>query len=142
MSDNTHLIAMGDYRFSIDRSAYENLQRGIEYRWSKTDIIGKRPNYQMSGIGEENITITGAVFNYRQNSDAFSSPIGSTGVDQITQIREEANKAVPLRVALDNGKSLGYWVVKSIKETQSHFIGTAPLKQAFDIKLAFFGNKL
>ena len=142
MSDNTHLIAMGDYRFSIDQSAYENLQRSIEYRWAKSDIINNRPNYQMTGIGEEAISISGAVFNYRQNGELFNSPVNATGVDQVTQMRVEAAKGLPLRIALDDGRSLGYWVIKSIQETQSHFIGTAPLKQAFDIKLAFFGDKL
>ena len=142
MSDSTHLIAVGDYRFSIEKSAYESLQRSIDYRWAKTDIINNRPNYQMAGTGEESITITGAVFNYRQNSDAFSSPVNETGVDQVSQMREESAKGLPLRIALDDGRSLGYWVVKSIGETQTHFIGAAPLKQAFDIQLAFFGDRL
>jgi phage protein U len=96
----------------------------------------------MTGVGEESISISGAVFNYRQNGALFDSPVTATGTDQVTQMREEAAKGLPLRVALDDGRSLGFWVVKSIRETQSNFIGTAPLKQAFDIKLAFFGDKL
>lgn len=142
MSDNRHLIALGDFRFSIGMAEYDMLRRSLNINWSKTDVIAGRPNYQFSGISDESLSINGAVFNYRQNISQFDSPVMQTGVDQVTQLREQALKGQPLRLTLDTGRSLGYWVIVSVIETQSHFIQTAPLKQAFDIQLKFYGDHL
>jgi phage tail protein len=142
MSDKQRIAALGGYRFVLDKNEYNSLQRAIEYRWDKTDIINNRPNYQNSGIGEESISINGAVFNYKSNQDALDSPVTETGVDQITQLRDEAQKGVPLLLTFDDGRNFGYWIVKSISEQHTNLIGASPLKQSYTIQLAYFGDKL
>jgi len=142
MSDKRHVTALGNYRFAIDKNEFDNLQRRITYRWSKSNIIGSRPNYQLSGTDEESITINGAVFNFQQNQGTFDSPVTATGTDQISQLRAEAQRGTPLRMALDTGDNMGYWVVKGIDEQQNNFVGSAPLKQAYNIRLAYFGATL
>lgn len=142
MSDNRHLIALGDYRFSVGVAEYDMLRRWLNLSWAKTDMIAGRPNYQYGGISDEGLSINGAVFNYRQNISRFDSPIMQTGTDQVSQLREQALKGAPLRLTLDTGRTLGYWIIVAIVETQSHFIQTAPLKQAFDIQLRFYGERL
>ncbi len=141
MSDKPHLVALGGYRFLMDKNEYDGLQRVMDFRWQKLDIIKNRPAYQFSGIGEETITLNGSVFNFQSNQDNTDSPVSATGRDQITQLRQQAQQGTPLRLALDDGRHLGYWVIQSINERQSHFIGTAPLKQAYSLKLAYFGER-
>jgi len=142
MSDKQHFLALGEYRFVLDKNEYETLQRAITFRWQKQDIINNRPHYQLAGLGEETLTITGAVFNYQANQSADDSPISATGRDQIAQLRDEAHKGTPLRLALDDGRHLGYWVMKYVSEYQSHLIGSAPLKQAYTLNLMYFGERV
>lgn len=141
MADNRHMLALGDYRFSLGVAEYESIRRTISLNWVKTDIISRRPTQQFAGVGEESLNITGTVFNYRQNSASGDSPITATGMDQISQIRREALKSRPMRLTVDTGESLGYWVLVNVSETQSHFLHSAPLKQEFDLQLSFFGDR-
>lgn len=142
MADNRHLIALGGYRFSIGTAEIDALQRNLSINWAKTDIINSNPNYQFCGITNDGITISGAVFNYRQNITASDSPVNKEGTDQLSLIRQESMQAKPLRLTLDTGKTLGYWVVVNINESQSHFLQSAPLKQAFDLTLKYFGSRV
>jgi len=142
MSDNRHLIALGDFRFSLGMAEYDLLRRTLNLRWGRSDVIGKRPSYQYVGVDDETITIVGAVYNYHQNVDIFDSPVMQTGVDQITQLREQALKGQPLRMVLETGQSLGYWIIVSITEAQTHFLSVAPLKQTYDLQLRFYGDSL
>jgi len=142
MSDKKHLVALGQYRFVLDKNSYEKLTRSIEYRWEKTDIIGNRPNYQMAGTGEDSITLTGAVYNYAANQSATDSPVTETGTDQIEQIRQQAATLKPMLLIFENGRNFGYWMIQSIQEDQTALIGTNPVKQGYTIKLAYFGNSL
>lgn len=140
MADNQRLLALGDYRFSIGRAEYDAIRRVLSINWSKDSFIGGAPSYQFNGENEEVMTISGAVFNFRQNIQNTDSPVNSNGIDQITQIRDESRKGKPLRLTLDTGVSYGYWILIRVSETQSNFINTAPLKQAFDLSLKYFGE--
>jgi len=85
MSDKQHLVALGAYRFVLDKNEYDNLQRSINFRWQKLDIINNRPTYQYSGTGEETITLNGSVFNFQSNQDNTDSPISATVPLRINQ---------------------------------------------------------
>ncbi len=141
MSDKAHFAAIGDYRFIIDKNTYDNLQRSMSYRWSAIKIINNRPAYQFLGFDEEIITINGAVFNYKTNQGFLDSPVTDSGTDQISQLRQQASLKKPLRFALDDGRFLGFWVIRSIKEQQNQFIGSAPLKQSYNLVMAYAGDK-
>ena len=134
MSGN-YQIALGDYRFTLEYSAYQELQRRTQYRWAKQDVIQSKPSYQAVGFGEDSISLSGIVFNYRQNLSAKRH-------DYIQAIRDEASQQKPLRLALESGVNMGYWVINSINEVQSNLLVNAPLKQSFDIELSYYGESI
>jgi len=133
MSRN-YQIALGEYRFKLNQSAYEELRRTTRYHWAKQDLIQTHPAYQAVGMGEDTIYLKGAVFNYQSNMNQLH-------IDQLQTLRSVAQMRKPLRMALENGINMGYWIIQSIEETQSYLIVDSPLKQSFNLQIAYYGEK-
>ncbi len=140
MSDKTYFMALGDFRFSQEGASYEQLQRQINYRWQKLATVSNRPGYQFIGVDDERLEVSGAVFNYQANKSVDS--VQSVGNDPLVLMRDQAAKGVPLRLVLDNGKNLGLWLIKTVSEQQTAFVGSAPFKQAYRMTLLYFGARL
>jgi len=45
------MLQLGSFQFSIQSTAYQTLQRSIEYRWPAQDRFGKEPALQYVGPG-------------------------------------------------------------------------------------------
>jgi hypothetical protein len=88
------MLSLGEYQFSVDTAAYEQLCRRSEYRWARMERISHRPSLQYVGMGLEEIELRGVIY-----------PHYKGGLGQIDSMREEAAKGKPL--ILVSGNTLG-----------------------------------
>lgn len=124
------LMALGDYRFSINTAAYQELKHSQAYRWQSQERILRKPAMQFMGEGEESMSFTGIVYPHVQG-----------GVKQIEAMREEAGKGKPLLLVDGLGFIWGQWVIMQINEGQSFFMTNGqPLKQTFECRILNYGE--
>jgi phage protein U len=123
------MMALGEYRFSIDSAAYQELKHSKAYRWQAQERLQRRPAMQFLGAGEESIELSGVIY-----------PHFKGGLEQLDTMRAEANKGQPLLLVDGLGFVWGQWVITQIDEGQSFFQGNGqPLKQSFQLKLVNYG---
>ena len=126
----TTLLALGDYRFSVDTAAYRELTRVTEYRWPSQARLGRRPARQFMGVGEDTVTVRGVVYPHHRG-----------GLGQLEAMRAQAGRGEPLRMVGGDGGVLGRWVITRIEETQlEHWPDGAPRRQDFVLELAHYGD--
>lgn len=119
------LLALGDFRFSIDTAAYQEFQRTTEYRWPKQERIGQGPARQFVGLGDDTITLPGVVY-----------PHNRGGLGQVATMRAMAGQGLPLMLVSGTGEVLGKFVIETVEENASAFFSDgAPRRQAFSLKL-------
>src|SRR5690606_33179058 len=97
------MMALGDYRFSIDTAAYDQVTRSFEYRWQQQDRIGRKPAQQYLGEGAETVEFMGTVY-----------PHFRGGLGQVEAMRAEAAKGEPLLLVDSNGIPWGTYAIKRI----------------------------
>ena len=124
------LLALGDYRFSVDTAAYQELARVTEYRWPSQARLGRRPARQFLGVGEDTATLRGVVYPHHRG-----------GLGQLDAMRGEAARGTPLRLVAGDGRVLDRWVITRVEETQSeHWSDGTPRRQDFVLELAVYGE--
>ena len=129
------MMALGDFRFSIDTAAYQKLQRTVEYRWPAQARVGRRPARQFVGIGDESISLDGVIY-----------PSFAGGLGQLDQMRELAGQGKPLIMTLGpdekgSGRVMGKFCITRVAETQpEHFSDGTPRKQEFRLQLDHYGE--
>lgn len=128
--NSTIMMALGDFRFSLDTAAYQDLQRKHAWRWPEIERIGARPARQFIGPGPETIDMTGTIY-----------PSFRGGLSQIDDMRVQADKGEPLTLVDGSGKVWGQYAILSIGETQTTpFSDGTPRKVDFDISLGEVGG--
>ena len=126
----TELMTLGDYRFSIDTAAYDELVRTTEYRWARQDRLGRPPARQYLGPGDDTIDLRGTVLTAHR---------GGTG--QVDAMRAEAGRGEPLRLVSGTGAVFGLWVILRIRETGRVFLeGGVPRRIDFELGLGYYGE--
>jgi hypothetical protein len=124
------MMALGEFRFSLDTAAYQNLRRSVAYRWPKQERIGRAPARQFVGKGDETITLEGIIY-----------PEFKGGLKQIDKMREVAGTGQPKMMTDGTGKVWGKWCIESIDEKQGTFFANGiPRKQEFALRLGFYGE--
>ncbi len=128
------LMALGNFRFSVDQAAYEQLSRTTAYRWASQERIDQLPAMQYIGSGTDTIELDGTIY-----------PFYKGGVGQLDAMRAEAEKGTPMSwvAATDGvGKPMGKWCITRIQETQSNFsVGGIPQKVKFQLSLSRYGEE-
>lgn len=120
------------YYFNLDTAAFDELRRSTEFRWASQERLGRRPAQQAVGMGEEKITLKGAIF-----------PGFKGGIKQLDTLRSLGGQLKPLTLTTGYGDVLGTWCLKSIEEEQSALLqGGIPRKQAFTLEFARYGDDL
>ncbi len=56
------MMQLGTFQFSLDRAAYQELRRNVEYRWAQMQRINHRPSLQFVGVGLESIDLRGTIY--------------------------------------------------------------------------------
>jgi phage protein U len=116
---NETMMALGDYRFSVDTAAYQELKRSQAYRWQPQERLLRRPAQQFLGPSEETLELTGVIYPHYRGG------------------------LLQLALLLVDGLGFiwGRWVITHLEETQSIFQGNGrPLKQGFRLQLTHYGE--
>lgn len=125
-----YMLALGEYRFSVDTAAYKELIRASDYRWQAQERLGKRPAQQYLGPGEESIELPGVIY-----------PAYKGGLGQLDAMRAEAGKGQPLMLTSGNGEVLGKWCITRVEETRSLFHADGvPRKKQFRVQIVRYGE--
>lgn len=124
------MMALGEFRFSIDTAAYKKLTRSHAYNWPSQARFGRPPAAQFTGPGEETLTMSGLIY-----------PHFKGGLGQIRAMNIVAAKGEPLELIDGNGRFWGVYVITKVTEGQEHIDGTGtPYKQSFNLDLKAYGE--
>ena len=125
------LMALGEFRFSVDTAAFSELERTDRYRWPTQALIGERPAAQFTGFESPEVKLKGTVY-----------PHWAGGIQQIDTMRQEASRGEPLELVDGLGRVWGLWSILEIRETQgAHLDNSAPRRQTFELRLQYFGEE-
>jgi phage protein U len=117
------LLTLGKYQFEMATAAHDSLQRSKSYRWASQQRLGREPASQFVGPGKETISLKGKIY-----------PHFRGGLEQVGQMREEADKGEPLSLVNGRGINMGQWCIKSISDTEKQLIGPG-LPRCIDFSL-------
>lgn len=125
------LLSWGDFQFSVDTAAFDELELSMEYPWSRVDRLGNTPQLQATGKEHRTVSIQGCVF-----------PAYRGGAEQIERLATLAGKMEPQSLVSGDGRNLGRWCLMSISETDTDMLSDGtPRKQAYTLQLERFDAK-
>lgn len=104
------LMKLGDYKFMLLNSVFQEFVRTTEYKWGTQHRIGLAPSSQFLGEGSDVITLPGVIF-----------PEWLGGMGQVEKFRAMGSKGIAQLMVTGHGKILGYWFIERIEEKQSNF---------------------
>ncbi|WP_448646025.1 phage tail protein [Pseudomonas mohnii] len=120
------------YFFNLNTAAFDELRRSTEFRWASQERLSRRPAQQAVGMGDEKITLKGAIF-----------PGLKAGLKQLDTLRSIGAKLQPLTLTTGYGDVLGTWCLKSLEEEQSALMqGGIPRKQGFTLEFVRYGDDM
>ncbi|WP_286912071.1 MULTISPECIES: phage tail protein [unclassified Pseudomonas] len=120
------------YYFNLDTAAFDQLRRQTRFRWAGQDRLGRESAQQAVGLGEETISIRGAIF-----------PGFKAGLGQLQALRGIGRQLLPLSLTTGYGEVLGTWCLTSIEEEQGALLaGGIPRKQGFSLEFVSYGQDL
>ena len=105
------MMMLGNFAFSIDTTAYNQLTREATWRWSEQERIGKQDLLQYTGKPGRTVRLEG-------QSHAFFRK----GVDPVNDLFVLADQAKPQQLVSGEGDVLGWWVVIDFTDTTNRFL--------------------
>lgn len=134
------LVQWGDFQFSINTLAYDELMRMSSVRWAGQKIVGGDERLQAVGRDNDSIRLSGTFY------PQIASQVGGTvGTQSLDDLRAKMKEMQPQLLTSASGHSLGYWVAEEIEASNSLFAagtGHVPRRQRFNIKLKWYGERL
>ena len=131
----SYMARLGDFMFSIDTAAFQELQRRSSYDWKEVERIGRKPARQFTGPGSDTITLQGVILPHYRG-----------GLGQISRMRVLAGRGEPLPFIYCSefaGQYLGDWCILDITEGRSVFFHDgAPRKIEFSLTIGEYGEDL
>lgn len=119
------MLALGRYRFSVDKAAYQSLERVARYDWQSQSRVGLAPQQQFVGVGEETINLQGVIFPYYKG-----------GFGQLDAMRAEAALGEALLLVSGLGDVMGKWVITEVGESQESYARFGlPQKMSFRLSI-------
>ena len=85
ISLGTIMMALGTFRFGVNRASYQMFTRDAAYRWAKQDRLGRDPALQYLGPDAEEITLEGVIY-----------PHFKGGLRQMELMRAVARQGAPM----------------------------------------------
>ena len=120
------------FYFNLDTAAFDELRRQTEFRWASQERLSRRPAQQGVGMGEEKLSLKGAIF-----------PTFKGGLKQLDILRSIGAKLLPLNLTTGYGFVLGTWCLRSVEEEQSALLaGGIPRKQTFNLEFTRYGDDM
>ncbi|MCI4588597.1 phage tail protein [Sphingobium sp. BYY-5] len=120
-----HLMALGMFLFEIGTLPYDELQRKTDWRHVRSGRVGARDATQFLGVGDETISLSGAV--YAEIAD------GRVSLDDLRAMADDG-EALPL---IDGtGAVFGNFVIEAIDERHAFLMSDGrPRRIDFGIDL-------
>ena len=120
------------FYFNLDTAAFDELRRQTEFRWASQERLSRRPAQQGVGMGEEKLSLKGAIF-----------PTFKGGLKQLDTLRSIGAKLLPLNLTTGYGFVLGTWCLRSLEEEQGALLaGGIPRKQTFSLEFTRYGDDM
>ena len=124
------MMALGAFRFGVNRANYQEFTRSASWRWEPQDRIGRRPALQFLGPGSDEITLQGTIY-----------PHFKGGLRQVEMMRLVASQGAPLILVDGLGWVWERWVITSVDETKTLFMADgAPRRIEFTMTLRAYGK--
>lgn len=126
------MMALGSFRFGVNRANYQVFSRNAPYRWAKQDRLGRAPALQFLGPDTEEITLEGVIY-----------PHFKGGLRQVELMRLIAMQGVPLMLVDGLGFVWQRWCITTVDERRSFLMaGGTPRKIEFSVSLQSYGGDL
>ncbi len=124
------MMALGAFRFGVNRASYQTFTRRAAWRWEQVDRVGRAPALQYLGPDADEITLEGVIY-----------PHFKGGLRQIELMRAIAGLGQPMILVDGLGWVWQRWSIVSIEETKSVFLADgAPRKIEFTVTLKAYGS--
>jgi phage protein U len=126
----TIMMALGTFRFGVNRANYQTFIRDASYRWAKQDRLGRAPALQFLGPDAQEITLEGVIY-----------PHFKGGLRQMDLMRAVAELGTPMMLVDGLGFVWQRWAIVTVSETKSVFLADgAPRRIEFSIRLQAYGG--
>ncbi|MBK1711292.1 phage tail protein [Rubrivivax gelatinosus] len=126
------MMGLGQFVFSLQTLAYQELQRRTAWRHASNARVGARAGRQYVGPGDDTITLSGVVV------PEFAGKAAS-----LDQLREMANSGKAWPLVDGAGRVFGAYVIEDISETRTLFTDTGVARRIeFGITLQRFDDDL
>jgi len=120
------------FYFNLDTAAFDELRWQTEFRWASQERLSRRPAQQAVGMGEEKLSLKGAIF-----------PTFKGGLKQLDTLRSIGAQLLPLNLTTGYGVVLGTWCLRSLEEEQGALLaGGIPRKQTFSLEFTRYGDDM
>ncbi|TFY92809.1 phage tail protein [Pseudomonas kairouanensis] len=120
------------FYFNLDTAAFDELRRQTEFRWASQERLSRRPAQQAVGMGEEKLSLKGAIF-----------PTFKGGLKQLDTLRSIGGQLLPLNLTTGYGFVLGTWCLRNLEEEQGALLaGGIPRKQSFSLEFTRYGDDM
>lgn len=127
-----HDTKLQPYYFNLDTAPFDELRRQASFRWAGQERLRRSVAQQAVGLGEEKITLKGAIFPHHKG-----------GIKQLTVLRSIGRNLQALKLVTGYGEVLGDWCLVGVEEEQGHLLaGGIPRKQGFTLEFVSYGNDL
>lgn len=128
-----YMARLGNYTFSINTAAFQQLSRSSSYRWQAVNRIGRKPAQQNTGQGADTIKLQGTIYPYFRG-----------GLGQLAMMRAQAGKGIALPLVYTDtqaGQFAGNFCITEIEETRTVFFEDGkPRKIEFSLSLVEYGE--
>lgn len=120
------------FYFNLDTAGFHELKRNSSYNWAGQDRLSRSKAQQAVSLGEEKITLSGAIY-----------PTFKGGIGQLQRLRSIGKQLKPLSLSTGYGETLGTWCLTSISEEQSALLaGGIPGRQGFTLEFVSYGDDM
>lgn len=124
------MMALGSFRFGVNRAGYQSFSRSASWRWEAQDRLGRAPALQYLGPGSDEITLEGVIY-----------PHFRGGLRQVELMRLVAGGGQPMILVDGLGWVWERWVIATVEERKSLFLADgAPRKIEFTLGLRAYGG--
>jgi uncharacterized protein len=124
------MMALGAFRFGMNRAGYQSFTRSAAYRWAKQDRLGRAPALQFLGPDADEITFEGVIY-----------PHFKGGLRQVELMRLTARTGMPLMLVDGLGWVWERWVITAVSETRTVLMADgAPRRIDFSMTLQAYGR--
>lgn len=126
------MLMLGDFSFSVDTTAYNQLSREASWRWSEQERIGKQDLLQYTGKSARTVQLQGESHAFFRN-----------GVDAVNSLFDIGEQAKPQQLVSGAGDVLGWWVVESFSDTTNRFLpGGGQRNKNWTMTLKYYADDL